>query len=171
MDIEHYIDKTIAALNDSDVSQWKACYWIWEASQSGYSKWAELIGLACGIGDDQARNRANAWNMYLLLLDDTNQADGIQDSLYFSHFVIAYKYYNEYEIFDTMFQAVEEGLSARKYAGFLDSIYGDDPASRYASRLGRFGKELAYIYGLSEANHVSQRKRRAMMLLKGRLNE
>ena len=165
MDIEYFIDETIDALNDSDDSQWEACYWIWEASQTGYPKWAELIGISCGIGDDQARNRANAWSVYLMLLDETDQADSIRDDLYFSHFVIAYRYIDEPEIFDTLFQARYERMSYRSYAALLDNIFGTDPLSRFIARYGRFKKELAYILGMAESNRMPDEEQAALRVL------
>ncbi|MCP4142865.1 MAG: hypothetical protein GY755_21695 [Chloroflexi bacterium] len=171
MDIEHCVDRAIDYLNESDDSQWWACYYFWEAQHSGYSRWAELLGKACGIGDDQARNRANAWSMYLILLSETNDADKIRENsiIKTSHFIVAYKFHYELGVIEAFEQAAAEGMSVRAFGAFLADLFGDDPESRFVARYGRFAKEIDYMLGMAETYGISKGARRAMKLLKGRL--
>ncbi len=112
--------------------------------------------------------------MYLELAEETNLAEPIRDSLSFSHFSVAYKFRDKTEtsrLAEALLQAKMEGLSVREFGGLLAGIFGDDPQAVYMSRLGRYGKETKYLYGLSEVNGVSQKTRRAMLLLSKRLEK
>ena len=164
MDIEECVDHIIDALREADKNQWDACYYAFEASVSGYPQWAELIAQSCSIGTDQVRNKASAWSMYLILLDESKFADVVREGLYTSHFYTAYKYAktDTCSTVEALIQAFEEGLSVRQLAALLETILGDDPAGKYSARLGRFDKELRYLYSLSEFYNVQDPIRKAM---------
>ena len=164
MDIEFLIDEIIDALKDSEESKWLAAYYSWEASQIGRDDWAELVGQSVRIGKDQARNIAHAWDMYLVLLDQTKFADVIQEGLFVSHFYTAWRYVktDTYLVCEALIQAYEEELSVRQLAALLETVLGEDPAGKFALRLGRTFKELKYIYGLSEFYKLPERIRKAL---------
>ena len=168
MDIEHCIEGIIESLKDSDESQWIACYLCWEASNSGYQKWAELISQACGIGDDQARNKRNAYVAFLELAS-LESVDDILEHLTFSHFQKVYTYLDStdtYQLIEIMKLACgPPKWSVKKFAGHLEGFFGDDPIARYHRQLDRWILQGMKLYGLSEMNHVPQHKREAMRAL------
>ena len=172
MDIETCIDETRSALSDKEESELIACYYIWEGSNSGAYKWAKLMAKNCKLSDDQIYNKANAWSMYLTLLDYTEKADdyiGGEDGLYVSHLYSTFR--DKYlettdtsQLCDALIQAHEEGLSVIEYiAKLLEPIAGADPHDKYMARFDRFKDELKYIIGMAEANGISEAEQ---MLLK-----
>ena len=162
------------AEQDADSDHWRACKIAHQAKETGRPEWAWVLAKFSQKSDDQIRHRANAYVMYLELAEETNLAEPIRDSLSFSHFSVAYKFRDKTEtsrLAEALLQAKMEGLSVREFGGLLAGIFGDDPQAVYMSRLGRYGKETKYLYGLSEVNGVSQKTRRAMLLLSKRLEK
>ena len=165
IDIETIGEEFAKAEAEADTSHWKACELAYRAYKSGRSEWAWILAKFSKKSDDQIRNRKNAWVMWLELAEETNLADPIRESLSYSHFSMAYKHRQKTDtssLAEAFLQAKVEELSVREFAGLLTGLFADDPEVLYIARLGRFVKELRYIYNMSEINQVPQAKRNAM---------
>jgi len=165
VDLELLGESFAKAEQDADQNHWTACALAYKAKMTGRPEWAFILSKFAKKSDDQVRNRANAWVMFLELQDETNLAEPIRESLSFSHFSMGYKFRRKTEtsrLAEAFLQAKQEGLSVREFAGLLTGLFADDPHAIYIARFGRFVKELRYIYNMSEMNQVSQEKRQAM---------
>ena len=168
MDLELLGESFAKAEQDADQNHWTACELAYKAKMTGRPEWAFILSKFSKKSDDQIRSRANAWVMWLELAEETNLAEPIRESLSFSHFSLAYKFRKKTDtssLAEAFLQAKMEELSVREFAGLLTGLFADDPAAIYQARFGRFGKEVKYLYGLSEYNGVDQRVRHAMKQL------
>lgn len=165
MDLETLGDKFRIAEEEADASHWDACEIAYQAWLTGRPEWAWILAQFSGKSDDQVRNRRNAFVMFLELLSEI-EAEPLRESLSFSHFSIGYKFLSDtYSLVDAFKQAVEERMSVRFFGAFLADLYGDDPASRFVARYGRFKKELAYILGMAESNRMPEEEQTALRAL------
>jgi hypothetical protein len=172
MDLEILGEEFAEAEKEADTNHWIACEVAFRASNSGRSEWAWMLSKFSGKSDDQIRNRRNAYSMYLHLLAETELAEEFREALYFSHFTAGFKYITDaYRLVEIFAWATDEQISVRKFGATLDDLFGDDPESRFIARYGRFNRELEYIYGVSEYNKVPQKVRRAMILLRRRIEQ
>jgi hypothetical protein len=174
-DLEYLADEYAIEERKADEHSFSACECAYKASLLGRDDWAVELARASKKTDDTARNRRNAWEVYLILLSVTEKAEDIKRSLYHSHFSVAYKHLKDgadhYLILDAFLEALDGAYPVRKFAAKLDAYFGDEPSDKYRRKMNKFSKDLIILHGMSEYNQVPQKVRRAMRLLIGRIKE